>query len=104
MSLLIEYLGELDPRWGSPKEPCRVHAYLYLCARPVAAQDMIFACHREAEAARENPPSVVLDEPSTKWCRGDDPAFVSICKRRRLYGREHQAPLANKTQPLRLSL
>ena len=32
---VVDYLGELGPRWGLPAEPCRVHGYLYLVGRPV---------------------------------------------------------------------
>lgn len=38
--LLIEFLGELGPRWGLPDEPCRLHGYLYLRARPVTEDEM----------------------------------------------------------------
>ena len=32
---LIDFLGELGPRWGLPAAACRLHGYLYLVARPV---------------------------------------------------------------------
>ncbi len=32
---LVDFLGELGGRWGNPAPACRVHAYLYLVARPV---------------------------------------------------------------------
>ena len=32
---LVDFLGELGGRWGNPALPCRVHACLYLVARPV---------------------------------------------------------------------
>jgi DNA-binding transcriptional regulator GbsR (MarR family) len=37
---LIDFLGELGPRWGLPAEPCRVHGYLYLRARPVTEDEL----------------------------------------------------------------
>lgn len=35
---IVEWLGELGPRWGLPAEPCRVHGLIYLLARPVPAE------------------------------------------------------------------
>jgi DNA-binding transcriptional regulator GbsR (MarR family) len=29
----VEFFGEAGPRWGLPKDACRVHAFLYLSAR-----------------------------------------------------------------------
>jgi hypothetical protein len=33
----VDYFGELGPLWGLPSDACRVHAYLYLVARPAAS-------------------------------------------------------------------
>lgn len=30
----VDYLGELGPRWGLPADACRVHALLYVTAKP----------------------------------------------------------------------
>lgn len=30
----VDYLGELGPRWGLPAAACRVHALLYVTAKP----------------------------------------------------------------------
>jgi len=35
---VVEWLGQLGPRWGLPAQACRVHALLYLLARPVPAE------------------------------------------------------------------
>jgi hypothetical protein len=35
---IVCWLGELGPRWGLPADACRVHAMLYLVARPVPPQ------------------------------------------------------------------
>jgi DNA-binding transcriptional regulator GbsR (MarR family) len=40
MRRVIDFLGELGPRWGLPAAPCRVHGYLYLVGRPVADVDL----------------------------------------------------------------
>jgi len=53
MDRLIDFLGELGPRWGLPAEPCRVHGYLYLRARP-ATQDELCAALGLDSAAVEN--------------------------------------------------
>jgi DNA-binding transcriptional regulator GbsR (MarR family) len=36
----IDYFGELGPRWGLPSDACRVHAHLYLVARPAAPEEI----------------------------------------------------------------
>jgi DNA-binding transcriptional regulator GbsR (MarR family) len=40
MRRVIDFLGELGQRWGLPAEPCRVHGYLYLVARPVTDSEL----------------------------------------------------------------
>jgi len=40
MRRLIDFFGELGPRWGLPAAACRVHGYLYLVARPVTATEL----------------------------------------------------------------
>jgi len=37
---IVEWLGELGPRWGLPAQACRVHGLLYLLARPVPVETM----------------------------------------------------------------
>lgn len=32
---IVEWLGAVGPRWGFPKEACRVHGVLYLLSQPV---------------------------------------------------------------------
>lgn len=32
---IVDWLAELGPRWGLPDNACRVHALLYLIARPI---------------------------------------------------------------------
>jgi hypothetical protein len=31
---IVDWLGEVGPRWGLPRQACRVHTVLYLTARP----------------------------------------------------------------------
>jgi DNA-binding transcriptional regulator GbsR (MarR family) len=50
MRRLIDFLGELGPRWGLPAEPCRVHGYLYLTARPIETQQITRALGMSAAA------------------------------------------------------
>jgi len=40
---LVDFLGELGPRWGLPAESCRVHGYLYLRARPATEDELCTA-------------------------------------------------------------
>ena len=37
---LVEWLGDLGPRWGLPADACRVHGHLYLTARPATAAEL----------------------------------------------------------------
>jgi len=37
---VIDFLGDVGPRWGLPAAACRVHGYLYLVARPIAEADL----------------------------------------------------------------
>jgi DNA-binding transcriptional regulator GbsR (MarR family) len=37
---VINFLGDVGPRWGLPGAACRVHGYLYLVARPIAEADL----------------------------------------------------------------
>ncbi|HEX7850836.1 MAG TPA: hypothetical protein VF485_13990 [Sphingomonas sp.] len=34
---IVAWLGEVGPRWGLPEVACRIHAMLYLAARPMPA-------------------------------------------------------------------
>lgn len=45
----VDYFSDLGPRWGLPAEACRVHAYLYLCAKPVPEKDIATALALETE-------------------------------------------------------
>ncbi|TAK91838.1 MAG: hypothetical protein EPO06_03825 [Burkholderiaceae bacterium] len=36
MQRFVDYFGELGARWGLPSDACRVHAYLYIEARPTS--------------------------------------------------------------------
>jgi hypothetical protein len=35
---IVNWLGELGPRWGLPGDACRIHALLFLLARPVSRE------------------------------------------------------------------
>ncbi|HMK67151.1 MAG TPA: hypothetical protein VK433_01290 [Stellaceae bacterium] len=75
---LVEFLGELGPRWGLPPEPCRVHAYLYLRARP-AGEDELQAALSLDEAALARALTwlreyrLVEAAPGGAWRTGSDP-------------------------------
>ena len=47
---VIDFLGDLGPRWGLPAAACRVHGYLYLVARPIAQADVRAALGLSEEA------------------------------------------------------
>ena len=40
LNRVVDFLGEVGPRWGLPAAACRVHGYLYLVARPIAEADL----------------------------------------------------------------
>lgn len=50
MHRFIEFFGELGPRWGLEAVPCRVHAYLYLIARPAREDDIASVLQLDAAA------------------------------------------------------
>ena len=58
---IVEWLGQLGPRWGLPAQPCRVHGLLYLLARPVSADAI-------AERLALDPAPV---EEAVKWLADD---------------------------------
>ena len=53
MRRFIDYLGELGPRWGLPSNPCRVHGYLYVIARPATEDELRGAAGLEGSELAE---------------------------------------------------
>ncbi len=53
MQRFVDYFGDLGPRWGLPAAACRVHAYLYLVARPVAEGDIAAALELDGAELEE---------------------------------------------------
>jgi len=47
---VVDYLGELGPRWGVAAEPCRVHGYLYLMGRPVPERELAASLDLDSKA------------------------------------------------------
>jgi DNA-binding transcriptional regulator GbsR (MarR family) len=47
------FLGELGIRWGLPAEPCRIHGYLYLSAKPVDASEIADALALDHKTLQE---------------------------------------------------
>jgi DNA-binding transcriptional regulator GbsR (MarR family) len=83
MRRLIDFLGELGPRWGLPAAACRVHGYLYLVARPVTATELGRALE--------------LDEPAL----GDALAWLADY---RLVERDHAAAWRTDSDPWELMM
>lgn len=80
---LVDFLGELGGRWGNPALPCRVHAYLYLVARPVEEGDirrLLGLDGRSLEDALEWLKAFGLAEvvPHNRWRTDSDPWTVMI--------------------------
>jgi DNA-binding transcriptional regulator GbsR (MarR family) len=78
MQRLVDFLGELGPRWGLPRDPCRVHGYLYLRARP-ASEDEIRAALGLGDADWADALTWLKDyrlvepAPDGMWRTGSDP-------------------------------
>ena len=53
MQRFVDYFGALGPRWGLPAAACRVHAYLYLVARPVPEGDIAAALELDGAELEE---------------------------------------------------
>ena len=95
MARLIDFLGELGPRWGLPVEACRVHGYLYLSARPATNEELCAALNL-GSATVENAMVWLMDfrlverTPGTKWRTQSDPWDLMMCaleeRRRREVG------------------
>jgi DNA-binding transcriptional regulator GbsR (MarR family) len=49
----VDYLGELGPRWGLPAAACRVHALLYVTAKPVPGESIAGLLALDDEAVEE---------------------------------------------------
>jgi len=50
---IVDWLGELGPRWGLPAGACRVHGLLFLMARPVAKDAIMAELAMDAAAVDE---------------------------------------------------
>jgi DNA-binding transcriptional regulator GbsR (MarR family) len=90
MCRMIDFLGELGPRWGLPKEACRLHGYLYLRARPATEGELCKALDLdrvEVETALSWLADYRLIEPApgTGWRTMTDPwdLMVNVLDERR---------------------
>jgi DNA-binding transcriptional regulator GbsR (MarR family) len=87
---LIDFLGGLGPRWGLPKEACRLHGYLYLRARPATEGELCKVLTLD-RAAVETALSWLVDyrliepAPGAGWQTKADPwdLMVSVLDERR---------------------
>ena len=50
---VVEFLGELGPRWGLPAEACRVHGHIFLLAKPVTETELREALELSDTALRQ---------------------------------------------------
>ncbi len=50
---VVDFLGELGPRWGLPADACRVHGYLFVLAKPVSEAALRDALGLNAKATGE---------------------------------------------------
>ena len=91
MREFINYFGELGPRWGLDANACRVHAYLYLIARPANQESIGSALDVAVETVRDalvyllEFRMIAKAEP-VGWQAGNDPwemLFAGLEERRR---------------------
>jgi DNA-binding transcriptional regulator GbsR (MarR family) len=91
MKTFIDYFGDLGARWGLDANACRVHAYLYLMARPAIATEIAEALAFDAasvDAALAYLAEWRMATPSgtDRWSVGADPwqmLFAGLEERRR---------------------
>ncbi|QDZ07423.1 hypothetical protein FPZ24_07965 [Sphingomonas panacisoli] len=50
---IVDWLGEVGPRWGLPADACRVHACLFLIDRPAAEPEIGEALRLTSDRTRE---------------------------------------------------
>ena len=78
MRRFVDYFGALGRRWGLPSEACRVHAHLYLVARPATEEDLGAALGLDKDAVK-NALAFLVDYRMIKragnssWRTGGDP-------------------------------
>ena len=74
---VVDFLGELGPRWGLPAEACRLHGYLYLIARPATEDEIASALGTEVTALSEALAWLteyrLIERSGPAWSTGSDP-------------------------------
>jgi len=80
---LVDFLGELGGRWGNPALPCRLHAYLYLVARPVEGIEIRQALGLDGPALKDalewlKAFGLVESVPPDRWRTDSDPWTVMM--------------------------
>src|SRR4051812_1469900 len=74
---IVDWLGELGPRWGLPADACRVHALLYLVARPIPAASIAAALTMDSAEVEDALAWLSADrlanETPQGWTTGADP-------------------------------
>lgn len=91
MRKFIDYFGELGPRWGLDANACRVHAYLYLIARPANEESIGSALDIAAETVSDALAyllefRMIAKAETVGWQAGNDPwemLFAGLEERRR---------------------
>jgi DNA-binding transcriptional regulator GbsR (MarR family) len=78
MRKFVDYFGELGGRWGLDPDACRVHAWLYLLARPSAEGDIATALALDAPAVGRAVAYLAEWQMATRagdalWSVGSDP-------------------------------
>ena len=74
----VDYFGELGPRWGLPANACRVHAYLYVKAKPVDEKSLASVLHMDAPTLADameflSEYRMVSKTPPSTWQVSGDP-------------------------------
>ncbi|NHK28959.1 hypothetical protein FF098_013635 [Parvularcula flava] len=100
MQHFTEYFAGLGARWGMDADLCRVHAWLYLTARPVAVANIATALSLPPDTiadvvSRLKDMGVASKSADGKWSTGGDPwalLLAGLEQRRR-----EEVPMAQST-------
>lgn len=74
----VDFFGEAGPRWGLPATACRVHAYLYMLARPCLEIDIAAALSLDEPTLRGALDfladyQMIASVPAGRWRTSADP-------------------------------
>jgi DNA-binding transcriptional regulator GbsR (MarR family) len=74
----VDFFGDAGPRWGLPKNACRIHAFLYLSARTCSEMQIAAALSLSADDLRDAVAfladyKLIENAGAQTWRTSDDP-------------------------------